>query len=170
MTLSDHERQKATGVQFFRRISVPFDLEEPNLAGNTFQKEAYFYGSATPNIARGGAPTSQKIFVTPTLSLLDRALDRANKFGMVICGEGRISSGQPCQGVGAQRPQIFGIPYTSQNVCPYGLTYSDQIRHDNACGEGRVSSRWSARPHHGLRRPVPKILGSQHARTRYENR
>ena len=56
---------------------------------------------------------------------------------------------------GAIAPIFLGPPF----VCPYRLTYSDQIQHGHPCGEGRIS-RESPRPHiRGLAAMLPNFGG-----------
>jgi len=96
------------------------------------------------NVSRKAQVANWSVSVPMTLSDIDRwdvthAVDqivqvdlcnyartiwpRTNEFGRATRGEGHISRGQPCPHPKGPLPESFWDP----NLCPYGLTQSDQI-------------------------------------------
>ena len=115
-------------VNFFKQISlitlVPFDLERPNSAGNTWGNERISRGSATPPpLAQGsGAPASSNFgdsYLRPAPIWFDLYKSDLIRQGN-ICGEGHVSWAQPLpvpRGGIPALPNFWGLPLFISTPC-----------------------------------------------------
>jgi len=117
MTLSGLERRDAIGHYFFRLISVimlvSFDLERPHLARyNTCRRSIFLRNQPRPN-PKGAGPQRPPCFWTRICTPF-----RFDEFGMVTCGEGRVSIWSGTISIprewGSSTPNFFGSTYNTR--------------------------------------------------------